>query len=108
MKHSLNAKQVISLLRSGKRVSKDGITVIFSPKKKESSFSAVVSKRNIRSAVKRNYVKRVLREIIQTLLSRTGENYNVVVLYQQKEKDFNSIEKTMTDIWNIFLKHENK
>jgi len=97
-KHRLKSKKAIGLLfESGKRIRKDGITLVYCVDNEregpqiQMSFS--VAKRNMRKAVGRNHSKRVMREIVRKnlvelcdSLKNDANSYNLMFLYQRSSK----------------------
>lgn len=67
-----------------------------------------VSKKNFKSAVKRNYIKRILRETYRLnkpqLPEGSSKKYALLLLYVGKETpNFHDMEKTIKALFNKFL-----
>jgi ribonuclease P protein component len=77
------------IIRQGKKTV--GINLVLyrlNSKEKEQKFGIKVS-RNIKGAVKRNKIKRVLREIIRKNKERFKENERVLLLYRSRTVNMN-------------------
>ena len=65
MKTSLKRKEIVDLLKKGKRKIVDGITIVYDQEKdKESRFAILVPKKKIRKSTERNKVRRLFREAV--------------------------------------------
>jgi ribonuclease P protein component len=103
-------------LKTGKRRVFSPIKVFVSHKKTETDpikFLVLVPKKNIRSAVKRNRVKRVIREVWrvnkkQILILAKEKNINLMVAFLYLEKappDYNNLKKNISDPLEFLKKY---
>ena len=80
MKTSLNSAEIKKIFLTGNKKNFDKISLI----KKEDDvlkFAVIVSKKFIKSAVKRNYIKRVARDLIRNNLKPA----RYILIYSYKE-----------------------
>ena len=70
------------LYKNGSAVRSSMITIkyIYNPKRKNSRFTVVISKKVVKSAVRRNYIRRRIYEIIRLELPTLKDNYDVAVM----------------------------
>jgi len=89
----------------GKKVSGKSLMILVLEKgdKKDSRFGIIVSKNVSKKAVYRNRAKRIIRESINSVLSKVKVGYNVVVIARSNivGLDFNEVNN---DLKNVFSK----
>ena len=96
-------EEIRFVLENGRKIrTKYGLIFVLKEIKKDNKRAAILLKKNIGSAVKRNYVKRILRSIIRTNHGYIFNSYNCVLfLFNYKGPiNFALIEK---EYRNIFL-----
>ena len=100
MKTSLNHQHIELLLRKGKRVIGDGITLIYTTKNiGYKKYAIIVPKKKVKKSVVRNKIKRIVREAVRAtnipfdmfIIMYTGKNYSL-------KEITTSIEKIIKDI----------
>lgn len=105
-------KQIAMLFSEGKRIKHLPLVLIYTPTLKENQPTKVgfsVPKRNVKLAVHRNRIKRLIREAYRInkslFLEKTNKNYAFMFLYiSSKEVPFASIEKAVKKIANTLQK----
>lgn len=91
------------LFKNGKSVRSPHITIRYShnPRRKTNRFAVIISKKVIKSAVRRNRVRRRLFEIIRLELPTIKDNFDVAVMvfsgevYSMEHKDLRTLVKQL-------------
>ena len=106
-------KLIDALFREGRHVSRFPYKLFYLktslPEDTKIQVAFAVPKRNIKSAVQRNRVKRLLRENYRLnkhlIFNNIDGSFAFLILYMGKEvPDFNEVEAGITSIFNKFLK----
>ena len=93
MKNSLKSFEVKELLKKGKRIVGGDFVLVHKNLNKEGKNSAIIiSKKNIRKANKRNYTRRVIRN----LLKQNNIPFSkFILMYTGKDYEFKNIKKKL-------------
>ena len=93
MKNSLKSFEVKELLKKGKRIVSEDFVLVHKNLNKEGKNSAIIiSKKNIRKASKRNYTRRVIRN----LLKQNNIPFSkFILMYTGKDYEFKNIKKKL-------------
>jgi ribonuclease P protein component len=91
----MNERQILSLLKTGQVAFRHPLKLHFQPGTGE--FGVSVPKRNFKRAVKRNLLKRRVREAYRLNRSRLGgQDYDIFIYYIGKDvEDYGRIEKSL-------------
>ena len=94
----MNERQILSLLKTGQVAFHHPLKLHFQPGTGE--FGVSVPKRNFKRAVKRNLLKRRIREAYRLNRGRLGDkDYDILIYYIGKEEeDYGRIEKSLIAI----------
>ena len=86
MKASLNSKQVKDGLRTGKRYTHNGLSIVCIKKNssKKRKYAILIPKRTVRNSTARNRIKRVIRETVKTVDIKCCE---FIVIHTNKSRD---------------------
>lgn len=113
----LKSRKTIELLfTEGKSLSVFPLKLFYLPlpedEKEPLKMAVSVSKRNFKSAVKRNRIKRLLRECYRLnkhiFVEKTAKKYACLILYTGKEEpDFHQLQKTTKRLFEKFNEEKN-
>ena len=94
----MNERQILSLLKTGQVAFRHPLKLHFQPGTGE--FGVSVPKRNFKRAVKRNLLKRRVREAYRLNAARLeGRPYDIFIYYIGKqEEDYERIDKSLAQI----------
>ena len=94
----MNERQILSLLKTGQVLFHYPLKVHYQPG--AGAFGVAVPKRNFKRAVKRNLLKRRMREAYRHNCSRLdGRKYDIFIYYAGKQpEDYGRIEKSLAQI----------
>ena len=94
----MNERQILALLKTGQVAFRHPLKVHFQPGTGE--FGVSVPKRNFKRAVRRNLLKRRVREAWRLNRDRLGEqDYDIFIYYISKEvEEYGRIEKSLVAI----------
>jgi ribonuclease P protein component len=102
-KYRLKKGYFIAIYRQGKREYGRNLSLIYAANKNDfCRFGFVVSKKNVKTAIERNKIKRMLREFIRQKLAEGGlaKGFDVIVSYIGKDK------KTDNKEMGVIIKRE--
>lgn len=91
------------ILNKGKFYSGDKIEIFILKNNKEKNYIGIAIGVKIAKAVKRNYIKRLIRENYRLMENNLKKGYNIIFLWKKKipitEANFETIKKDMSDIF---------
>ena len=111
-----NEKTIQRLFMHGEYITEKPFKVIYNFEKKNENvfvrFLIVVSKKRVKLAVKRNYIKRRIKEAcrlhkkkIELLLERNNKQLNLAIIYQQDDIiEYKLVEKKINSILTRLIK----
>ena len=92
-----------NVIEKGKFFIKKQIIVYITPNKKNKNFLGIAINTKFCNAVKRNYLKRKIRESYRQIQTKLKKGYNIVFLWNKKilpeEADFYLINEEMIEIF---------
>jgi ribonuclease P protein component len=94
----MNERQILALLKTGQVAFHYPLKVHYQPG--EGEFGVSVPKRNFKRAVKRNLLKRRVREAFRLQKARLGDrSYDIFIYYISKEvEEYGRIEKSVAQV----------
>ena len=98
MRTSLSRRKVNHILKKGRRYSHRGFTIIYEEKKElgdkktRKRYSILIGKKIAQKSVKRNRIKRIIREVVRETQIKHDE---FVILCTQKNKTESEIKKNL-------------
>lgn len=106
MKDSISSEEVVLLLKSGKRFVFNNYVFVYKLTNKEvNRFAVVISKKSIKRANKRNYVKRVVRCLLKEVEFGLDKNkLDLIILYRNKELEKNKLKESLREAIKNFSK----
>ena len=87
------------IIKKGKKVNKKTVRVFITNNKDNKNKLGIAIKKNIKSAILRNRVKRVIREIYRLEENKLKKKFNIIVCFNTDVVDFDEIK---ADIRNAF------
>ncbi len=94
MQKKISSQEIKNYLRGGVRVSNNSLVIIYHKKQERKSVAVIISKKKIKNAVKRNYVRRVIRSLAQSEKELKGI---FIFIYKSKETKNERIQKVIQD-----------
>ena len=96
----MNERRILALLKTGQVAFRYPLKVHFAAVEGEGDFGVSVPKRLFKRAVKRNLLKRRIREAFRLNAARLGgRNYDIFVYYVGKEvEEYERIDKSLAQI----------
>ena len=96
----MNERRILALLKTGQVAFRYPLKVHFAAVEGEGDFGVSVPKRLFKRAVKRNLLKRRVREAFRLNAARLGgRNYDIFVYYVGKEvEEYERIDKSLAQI----------
>lgn len=93
-----------NVINRGKYFIKKQIVVYIMKNNKEKNYIGIAINNKICNAVKRNYIKRKIRESYRKIEKNLAQGYDIVFLWNKntkpEEADFNEINKEMIEIFS--------
>ena len=87
------------IIKKGKKANKKTVRVFITNDKDNKNKLGIAIKKNIKSAILRNRVKRVIREIYRLEENKLKKKFNIIVCFNTDVVDFDEIK---ADIRNAF------
>ena len=87
------------IIKKGKKVNKKTVRVFITNNKEKKNKMGIAIKKNIKSAILRNRVKRVIREVYRLEEKKLKQQFNIIICFNTDVVDFNEI---YNDIRNGF------
>ena len=87
------------IIKKGKKANKKTVRVFITNNKDNKNKLGIAIKKNIKSAILRNRVKRVIREIYRLEENKLKKKFNIIVCFNTDVVDFEEIK---ADIRNAF------
>ena len=116
-KKNISKKEITELWNSGKRINHNSLKLMWDFNNENTELIKLiisVPKKNVKLAVKRNYIKRVIREIFRrekpNLLKEIEKPISIIIVYNKNEVlKFKQIEEIVTYLFQKLIKqnHEN-
>lgn len=92
-----------NVLKSGKYFVRKHVIVYIKPNKKKENVIGIAINNKLCSAVKRNRIKRIIRECFYSVKPKLKKGYDIVFLWNKKtEIDLNCFYDVKYEITNIF------
>ena len=109
---TLPKKEIVEIWNSGKRIHHNSLKLIWDFKKENTELIKLiisVPKKKVKLAVKRNYIKRVIREIFRRekpdLLKEIEKPISIIIVYNKNEVlKFKKIEEILTYLFQKLIK----
>ena len=79
------------IIKKGKKVNKKTVRVFITNNKEKKNKMGIAIKKNIKSAILRNRVKRVIREIYRLEENKLKKQFNIIICFNTDVVDFNEI-----------------
>ena len=79
------------IIKKGKKVNKKTVRVFITNNKEKKNKMGIAIKKNIKSAILRNRVKRVIREVYRLEEKKLKQHYNIIICFNTDVVDFNEI-----------------
>lgn len=95
------ASEIRSILRNGASVRACGIIIYYAKKDRTSRLAITLSKRVLKKAVDRNFVKRIVREYFRTRKNLFSSGYDVLVRFEENQNllDKRHLRKTLESLF---------
>ena len=116
-KKNISKKEIVEIWNSGKRIHHNSLKLIWDFNNENTELIKLiisVPKKKVKLAVKRNYIKRVIREIFRrekpNLLKEIEKPISIIIVYNKNEVlKFKKIEEILTYLFQKLIKknHEN-
>ena len=79
------------IIKKGKKVNKKTVRVFITNKKEKKNKMGIAIKKNIKSAILRNRVKRVIREVYRLEEKKLKQHYNIIICFNTDSVNYNDI-----------------
>ena len=87
------------IIKKGKKVNKKTVRVFITNNKEKKNKMGIAIKKNIKSAILRNRVKRVIREVYRLEEKKLKQHYNIIICFNTDSVNYND---TYSDIKKAF------
>jgi len=79
------------IIKKGKKVSKKTVRVFITNNKEKKNKMGIAIKKNIKSAILRNRVKRVIREVYRLEEKKLKQHYNIIICFNTDSVNYDDI-----------------
>ena len=79
------------IIKKGKKVNKKTVRVFITNNKEKKNKMGIAIKKNIKSAILRNRVKRVIREVYRLEEKKLKQHYNIIICFNTDSVNYNDI-----------------
>lgn len=79
------------IIKKGKKVNKKTVRVFIINNKEKKNKMGIAIKKNIKSAILRNRVKRVIREVYRLEEKKLKQHYNIIICFNTDSVNYNDI-----------------
>ena len=79
------------IIKKGKKVNKKTVRVFIANNKEKRNKMGIAVKKNIKSAILRNRVKRVIREVYRLEERKLKQHYNIIICFNTDSVNYNDI-----------------
>ena len=79
------------IIKKGKKVNKKTVRVFITNNKEKKNKMGIAIKKNIKSAILRNRVKRVIREVYRLKEKKLKQHYNIIICFNTDSVNYNDI-----------------
>ena len=79
------------IIKKGKKVNKKTVRVFITNNKEKKNKMGIANKKNIKSAILRNRVKRVIREVYRLEEKKLKQHYNIIICFNTDSVNYNDI-----------------
>lgn len=79
------------IIKKGKKVNKKTVRVFITNNKEKKNKMGIAIKKNIKSAILRNRVKRVIREVYRLEEKKMKQHYNIIICFNTDSVNYNDI-----------------
>ena len=79
------------IIKKGKKVNKKTVRVFITNNKEIKNKMGIAIKKNIKSAILRNRVKRVIREVYRLEEKKLKQHYNIIICFNTDSVNYNDI-----------------
>ena len=76
------------IIKKGKKVNKKTVRVFITNNKEKKNKMGIAIKKNIKSAILRNRVKRVIREVYRLEEKKLKQHYNIIICFNISNSTF--------------------
>ena len=79
------------IIKKGKKANKKTVRVFITNNKEKKNKMGIAIKKNIKSAILRNRVKRVIREVYRLEEKKLKQHYNIIICFNTDSVNYNDI-----------------
>ena len=79
------------IIKKGKKVNKKTVRVFITNNKEKKNKMGIAIKKNIKSAILRNRVKREIREVYRLEEKKLKQHYNIIICFNTDSVNYNDI-----------------
>ena len=79
------------IIKKGKKVNKKTVRVFITNNKEKKNKMGIAIKKNIKSAILRNRVKRVIREVYRLEEKKLKQHYNIIICFNTDSVNYDDI-----------------